>query len=61
MVWREGREGVKTRHERKKHSLITTYKEGGKSAASGMREKSETPDEDASETPRGMIANRLRF
>jgi hypothetical protein len=26
-----------------------------------MREKSETPDDDSSETPRGMIDNRLRF
>ena len=26
-----------------------------------MREKSETPDDDTSETPRGMIDNRLRF
>jgi hypothetical protein len=31
------------------------------SAASDMREKSETPDEDTSEMPRGMIDNRLRF
>jgi hypothetical protein len=30
-------------------------------AASDMREKSETPDDDTSETPRGMIDNRLRF
>ena len=30
-------------------------------AASDMREKSETPDDDSSETPRGMIDNRLRF
>jgi hypothetical protein len=30
-------------------------------AASNMREKSETPDDDSSETPRGMIDNRLRF
>ena len=29
--------------------------------ASDMREKSETPDDDSSETPRGMIDNRLRF
>ena len=30
-------------------------------AASDMREKSEAPDDDTSETPRGMIDNRLRF
>ena len=29
--------------------------------ASDTREMSETPDEDTSETPRGMIENRLRF
>ena len=28
---------------------------------SDKREKSETPDDDSSETPRGMIDNRLRF
>ena len=30
-------------------------------AASDAREMSETPDEDTSETPKGMIGNRLRF
>jgi hypothetical protein len=30
-------------------------------ALSDMHEKSETPDEDASETPRGTVENRLRF
>ena len=58
-------------HLIKRHSFIHSEEENDDGhaalsredhrAASNMREMSETPGDDSSETPRGMIDNRLRF
>jgi hypothetical protein len=76
-LWKEGGTRTKTtnkrsrrrrRRDRSRRTICKGIKLFSKKSrkkkglcACDIREKSETPDDDTSETPRGMIDNRLRF